>query len=143
MAGYDLRTLQDLLGQKDAKMTQIYTHVMQKPGRTTNQYVPNVQWSFGRRIRFYPQYVTTNPTASKISIRPSTLIHALRFGGRRDASSSKNCFASSSVISCFVPLAPPISRLRNSVPENFATLSLRCLVKFITCRCSLLIRGDR
>jgi integron integrase len=30
--GYDIRTVQDLLGHKDVTTTQIFTHVMQKPG---------------------------------------------------------------------------------------------------------------
>lgn len=68
-------------------------------------------------------------------MRESSPIHALRFGGSRDANSSGNCFASNSAISCLVPFGLPSNTVRNSVPEISTTLILRFFASATTFRC--------
>ena len=67
-------------------------------------------------------------------MRASSLFHGLRFGGKRDASSSGNCVASTSAISCFVPLGLPSSKLRNCFFEISFTLILCFSATLLICR---------
>ena len=54
-AGYDIRTVQELLGHKDVGSTMIYSHVLDKPGLA-----PKVRWIESESLSLRPEMGLTS-----------------------------------------------------------------------------------